>query len=439
MANVKISELPVATSAEEDSSLPVVVAQLTKRITPENFLGFVQAKTYGAVGDGVTDDTAALIAAITAAAGKVLLLPGGTYNFNPSAGITTVACKITGAGKENTIISITGNGDVFQRAAWSVFEDLTVDMNGDVYSGHCMRFANPSPGCEDRGIEIWMVASGKHALLFDADGGSQFFSSGSHYVTLTTAGSGAAVKMGNDTGSRPRVFVGSEGSGCTVFDFGGANNVAVFGGVTNGLLWSGISARTNLFGMRIGSVAGRVSITGDGHQIVGCVFSDPVDITSSTNNVVFHSAAGSNDITDAGNANQIDIPWSAYTPVWTAAAVNPALGDGTLVGTFERHGKTINATIKLTIGTTTTFGTGAYRISLPWRAGTSSGVVWTGSIWATDLGTVYKVGTCYVASAGTYLEFIFEGTTVPASATVPFTWATGDQLVTTITYQCGIT
>src|SRR5216683_2387118 len=72
-------------------------------------LGYYSVKVYGAVGDGVTDDTAAIAATVAAApAGGVVYLPSGTYLTNTIAsdkrigflgdgkGLTTVAA-ITGA------------------------------------------------------------------------------------------------------------------------------------------------------------------------------------------------------------------------------------------------------------------------------------------------------------------------------------------------------
>lgn len=66
-------------------------------------------KAYGAVGNGVTDDTAALQAA--AAAGSPLYLPAGSYLFNGASGlnITGNAVTLRGAGAEATKI-ILGSG-----------------------------------------------------------------------------------------------------------------------------------------------------------------------------------------------------------------------------------------------------------------------------------------------------------------------------------------
>lgn len=68
----------------------------------------VSVKDFGAVGDGVTDDTAAIQAAINAAAGKLLFVPKGTYLLNSDVTITnelllfgdgSANSQFTGAGK----------------------------------------------------------------------------------------------------------------------------------------------------------------------------------------------------------------------------------------------------------------------------------------------------------------------------------------------------
>lgn len=67
--------------------------------------GIVSVKDYGAKGDGVTDDTAAIQAAITANAGKTIWFPSGTYLV--SSGIVVPSnTSLWGESRTATIKSI---------------------------------------------------------------------------------------------------------------------------------------------------------------------------------------------------------------------------------------------------------------------------------------------------------------------------------------------
>lgn len=57
--------------------------------------------------------------------------------------------------------------------------------------------------------------------------------------------------------------------------------------------------------------------------------------------------------------------WTSYTPVWSAITTPPTLGNGTLTGSYLKVGKTVFFDIRLTIGSTTTLGSGAYKFGLP--------------------------------------------------------------------------
>lgn len=57
--------------------------------------------------------------------------------------------------------------------------------------------------------------------------------------------------------------------------------------------------------------------------------------------------------------------WIAYTPAWTASGTAPAIGNGTLTGGYRRIGQQVDFWLEFTAGTTTTFGTGTWRFSLP--------------------------------------------------------------------------
>ena len=56
---------------------------------------------------------------------------------------------------------------------------------------------------------------------------------------------------------------------------------------------------------------------------------------------------------------------ASYNPVWTGATTNPVIGNGTIVGAYRQIGKVVFFRVSITFGSTTTYGTGAYSISLP--------------------------------------------------------------------------
>lgn len=85
-----------------------------------------------------------------------------------------------------------------------------------------------------------------------------------------------------------------------------------------------------------------------------------------------YSAWAAGDRITAARLNEMVGQWSSYTAAWTAATTNPVLGNGTLTARYQLLGQTCELSIHLIFGSTTTLGSGAYSIGIPF---TSSGAI----------------------------------------------------------------
>jgi len=94
---------------------------------------------YGAVGDGVADDTAAVAAAITAASsGGTIIFPQGTYNIT-TVDVDVEGLIVRGVGRGSSIIEVQTASD---RKGFNVsvdkvvFQDMTIQSSSDVTDGN---------------------------------------------------------------------------------------------------------------------------------------------------------------------------------------------------------------------------------------------------------------------------------------------------------------
>lgn len=136
---------------------------------------------------------------------------------------------------------------------------------------------------------------------------------------------------------------------------------------------------------------------------------------------------------DASAGTPSDPAWTTYTPTWTAPSVNPSLGNGLFMAAYLITGKSLKFRIHLTMGTTTTYGTGRWDFGLP--AGVSTlglgsqlvaGFAIDNSIIRTDVLAAWipASATPVVRPAATQAT----GSIIGISSAVPFTWASTDQL-----------
>jgi hypothetical protein len=131
--------------------------------------------------------------------------------------------------------------------------------------------------------------------------------------------------------------------------------------------------------------------------------------------------------------------WTAYTPTWTSDSGTPSIGNGSITGRYKQIGKTVFFNLKLTYGTTTTGGSGAWMFGLPITAYNdnyqfavsilNSGLAWYGAIGNGN----YKGST-------SYFSIIHQNDTATTvwggvSSTAPFTFGNQDTLTVSGSYE----
>ena len=128
--------------------------------------------------------------------------------------------------------------------------------------------------------------------------------------------------------------------------------------------------------------------------------------------------------------------WTAYTPTWTGNTTNPAIGNGTIVGAFAQIGKVVNFRILVTMGSTTTYGTGYYSFGLPTAAlsGATGSYSTVGSVVALDNSStlIYEANPCLLTTTTVILRYQTGGL---FSNVAPVTFATSDVISIRGTYQ----
>jgi hypothetical protein len=132
------------------------------------------------------------------------------------------------------------------------------------------------------------------------------------------------------------------------------------------------------------------------------------------------------------DAIELNWAWDTYTPSWTASSVNPAIGNGTISGRYFAIGKLVIAEIILTPGSTTTFGTGDYRLTVPTAAAAGAPII--GVADAADAGTANHIGVTRQITTTTFAVLVTASASIWGT-TVPMTWANGDSARFLVAYR----
>ena len=128
--------------------------------------------------------------------------------------------------------------------------------------------------------------------------------------------------------------------------------------------------------------------------------------------------------------------WTAYTPTWTSSGTAPSLGNGSWSAAYQQLGKTVFVRIYLLFGSTTSAGTGNWRITLPVAAKTVNGVVLPATYLKNGVNWYIGMANCnYDGNTGYVVPLLGANPSGAVTNTAPFTWGSGDNLLINGTYE----
>lgn len=112
-------------------------------------LGWFNVKDYGAIGDNVVNDTAAInlaIAALNAAGSGHLYFPAGAYKTTAALTTITVVCEVSGDGGSSYILAATSNINILTLSYpyYSVVRDLIIVANSGAQTSGAAILLNPT-------------------------------------------------------------------------------------------------------------------------------------------------------------------------------------------------------------------------------------------------------------------------------------------------------
>lgn len=356
--------------------------------TVENKLAqYVSVTDFGAVGDGVADDTVAIQAALDTS--HSVLLPQGTYKITAQLVFGASCSGLTGEGMYLSVISKEFNGNaILCDTSGAIIENLGIDGNGASYTGsaivprgyniliqHCR--INDT---EDSPIKV-AGAVGSNALA------ATYLRVDNCFLNPTNAATTYAIRsITPDDAVRPtgRVFSNLSG-GSSLVDFSGMNYAVLENSLGTIIKFDANSAKIIISNNRFTLGSASITIYGVDHIIDsnawGFGAGQSLILDSTATNVffgpnnpisidgIFNQSIVQNQAIGLPNANTVYSKLLANpTLPWFGSVTNPVIGNGSFSAYYQQDGRTCLAQVSIIVNNTTTIGSGSYTFKLPFEA-----------------------------------------------------------------------
>lgn len=475
--------------AENVSFIPTVelsstnVQDAIEEVYAKSSIGYVDVMSFGAIADGVVDDTASIQAAIAhveSSGGGTVFFPATSAFYKTTSpllvrgdiniellgdGNPTIKCFGVGA----TSNGFTVGDPVTLRSAYITLRNLKVWGSAKT-NGNGLRIQQ----CNNVRIVNCSIYNHGQSGIYGSDTysmrihDSEIVENGTSGIYLTNAGANATVItrnkiIGQSSAGHAGVLVDGLHYGSIIdgndFEF---NHHGIKVNQCHGITVSNNYFETNTNGsiyVPSGSTVRGLVATGNvvldsyfdinnviGGLIAGNTFEKPGNVLLLANNTDLQ--IGSNNFPGGGAATggssekaeyQAFPAWVEYSIQWySSSSPQPSIGNGTLRAWYKRMGKTIHLRVIFIAGGTTTFGTGTWSFTLPFSAnGAVTNTRYLGQCRYNHAGTInYTNIISEVVWANTNNVYLINasGGSV-CGVTSPFVWASGDDIHWNITYE----
>ena len=368
-----------------------------------------------------------------------IYLPAGTYTQTGTVSVPANV-KLRGAGIGKTIIKKAFNGTLMTLGGGACLEGMTLDGEGGTYTGVGIDIGTGNDQCL---TDVWIADCNGYALEVSVINVGLRLKATRCFFGRTTS-TNIAVKLPNGAETAGgRHFQDCSQQGYAFIDLGDSENTMIEGCNFSGITFNSDTQKCVIVGNRIPNTSD-LTVNGSSHVITGNTFGSHnvflhADCTNAVvqNNVIANTYVVYDASTGQGaNINYVDEA-HVITPTWGASTA-PVIGNGSLFGRFSRHGKNVTLTIALTMGSTTTYGTGNWYFDLPAPFDKRIPAVATiGNVFAVDIGTTQSVGICRIYNNSGNVRVEMYNDSGRYTLTNPHTWASTDTLQLSVNYELG--
>ena len=177
--------------------LPVTATgSSASRTLRDRFADTVNVKDFGAIGDNVTNDTAAIQAALNT--GKPIFIPAGTYVVSSGLSVLTTAQNIYGSGANKSNIRVVGSGydTLTIKSNYSGVDGIRIYSDTQRTAGSFIKFDTATRG---NFVRNFVFSNGYVGIHLDAEVVITTIENGEILDATSVTGTGIIINGGNDT------------------------------------------------------------------------------------------------------------------------------------------------------------------------------------------------------------------------------------------------